>query len=346
MLILDTHPTATVALLPLVLTLLALIAAGVVRDVEIRVRLALRRVYFAGSADSLRELQRELIRSPEARLVGAVGVRAPLAADALAEAIGGSRATVLVLDREAAHAPAIVTAAAALGRRGLHVRDLLSYYEAEFKKVPLTELTPAWFLFEQPDQHRRAVSTAARRATVMVAAGALLLIALPLIALLMLAVRLTSPGPAIFRQRRVGKAGELFTLVKLRTMTVSDDSGAWASDHAHRVTPLGRVLRRYRLDELPQLWNVLRGELALVGPRPEQVAIVERLEQQIPFYAARHTVRPGITGWAQVNLGYSGSLEGTRAKLQRDLYYVKHRSLRLDLLILWLTLKAVFTDPR
>jgi lipopolysaccharide/colanic/teichoic acid biosynthesis glycosyltransferase len=106
------------------------------------------------------------------------------------------------------------------------------------------------------------------------------------------------------------------------------------------------VLRRYRLDELPQLWNVLRGELALVGPRPEQVPIVERLEQQIPFYAVRHTIRPGITGWAQVNLGYSGSLEGTRAKLQRDLYYVKHRSLRLDLLILWLTLKAVITDPR
>jgi lipopolysaccharide/colanic/teichoic acid biosynthesis glycosyltransferase len=346
MLILDLHPTATVVLLPLVLTLLTLISAGVARDVEIRLRLALRRVYFAGSADSLHELQRELIRSPEARLVGAVGMRAPLGATALAETIDSSRATVLVLDREAAHAPAIVAAAAALGRHGLHVRDLLSYYEAEFKKVPLTELTPAWFLFEQPDQHRRAISTAARRATVMVAAGVLLLISLPPLALLMLAVRLTSPGPAIFRQRRVGKAGELFTLVKLRTMTVADDSGAWASDHAHRVTPLGRVLRRYRLDELPQLWNVLRGELALVGPRPEQVPIVERLEQQIPFYAARHTVRPGITGWAQVNLGYSGSLEGTRAKLQRDLYYVKHRSLRLDLLILWLTLKAVFTDPR
>jgi lipopolysaccharide/colanic/teichoic acid biosynthesis glycosyltransferase len=129
-------------------------------------------------------------------------------------------------------------------------------------------------------------------------------------------------------------------------MTVADDSAGWATDQGHRITPVGRVLRRYRLDELPQLWNVVRGELALVGPRPEQVAIVERLEQQIPFYAVRHTVRPGLTGWAQVNLGYSGSLEGARAKLQRDLYYIKHRSLRLDLLILWLTLKAVSTDPR
>jgi lipopolysaccharide/colanic/teichoic acid biosynthesis glycosyltransferase len=253
---------------------------------------------------------------------------------------------VLVLDREAALAPEVVAAAAVLSRGGLHVRDLLSYYESEFKKVPLTELTPAWFLFQPPEQHRWALSTAARRAVVMLTAGLLLLCCLPVILMLMLLVRLSSPGPAIFRQSRVGKDGTLFTLVKLRTMTVAEDSAAWAGDEEYRITPLGRVLRRYRLDELPQLWNVVRGELALVGPRPEQVPIVERLEQQIPFYAARHTVRPGLTGWAQVNLGYSGSLEGTRAKLQRDLYYVKHRSLRLDLLILWLTAKAIFTDPR
>jgi exopolysaccharide biosynthesis polyprenyl glycosylphosphotransferase len=345
-LIVGIRPTATVALLPLALALMALLCAGFVRDLEIRMRLALRRVYFAGSAERLRELQRELVRSPEASLAGAVAVHPLLGADALADTIRASRATVLVLDRDAAHAQAIVTAATLLGRSGLHVRDLLSYYESEFKKVPLTELTPAWFLFEHPAQHHRAFSAAARRAIVMVAAGLLLLVTLPLIAGLMLLIRLTSPGPAVFRQARVGKDGALFTLVKLRTMTVADESASWATDQGHRVTPLGRVLRRYRLDELPQLWNVLRGELALVGPRPEQVPIVERLEQQIPFYAVRHTIRPGITGWAQVNLGYSGSLEGTRAKLQRDLYYVKHRSLGLDLLILWLTLKAVFTDPR
>jgi exopolysaccharide biosynthesis polyprenyl glycosylphosphotransferase len=345
-LILNLHRAVPEELLPLGLALLALVSAGLVRDLEIRMRLALRRVYFAGSADSLRELQRELVRSPEASLVGAVPPRGPLTRNALAEVITASRATVLVLDREAAHEPEVVAAAAELGRRGLHVRDLLSYYESEFKKVPLTELTPAWFLFQPPEQHRRALSAAARRAAVMLTAGLLLLVSAPLIAMLMALVRLTSPGPAIFRQARVGKDGTLFTLVKLRTMTVADDSATWASDQDHRITPLGRVLRRYRLDELPQLWNVLRGELALVGPRPEQVPIVERLEQQIPFYAVRHSVRPGLTGWAQVTLGYSGSLEGTRAKLQRDLYYVKHRSLRLDLLILWLTIKAVFTDPR
>jgi lipopolysaccharide/colanic/teichoic acid biosynthesis glycosyltransferase len=350
-LVLGLEASATIELLPLGLGALTLVGAGLVRDLEIRVRLALRRVYFAGSGDSLRELRHELIRSPEARLVGFTSAHAPVTGEALAGAISGARPTVLVLDREAAHAPAVVAAAAALRRQGLHVRDLLTYYESEFKKVPLTELTPAWFLFERADQHRQALSAAARRAIVMLTAAVLLLASVPLIAFLIVVIRMTSPGPAIFRQSRIGKDGTLFTLVKLRTMTVADGAtsapaAVWATAEDHRITPLGRVLRRYRLDELPQLWNVLRGELALVGPRPEQVPIVERLEREIPFYGARHTVRPGLTGWAQVNLGYSGSLEGARAKLQRDLYYVKHRGLRLDLLILWLTLKAVFTDPR
>ncbi len=349
-LILGLKAAALVELLPFALGALALTCAGFVRDLEIRVRLALRRVYFAGSADSLRELRQELTRSPEASLVGSTGARSPQSSEAIAGAIRETRATVLVLDRDAAHASAIVAAAQALGD-DVHVRDLLTYYESEFKKVPLTELTPAWFLFERQEHHRQVLSSSARRAIVRVTAAILLLVAAPLIAAMMVAIRLTSPGPAIFRQTRVGKDGSRFRLVKLRTMlvanqAVADQSASWATDEDHRITPLGRVLRRYRLDELPQLWNVLRGELALVGPRPEQVPIVELLEREIPFYAARHTVRPGLTGWAQVNLGYSGSLEGARAKLQRDLYYVKHRGLRLDLLILWLTLKAVFTDPR
>ncbi|HEX3801748.1 MAG TPA: sugar transferase [Solirubrobacteraceae bacterium] len=350
-LILGLKAGTPVELLPFGLGAVTLVCTGFVRDLEIRMRLALRRVYFAGSADSLRELQHELIRSPEASLVGSAGARSPFTTEALTGAIQRARPTVLVLDRDAAHAPAIVAAAEAVGGSDVRVRDLLTYYESEFKKVPLTELTPAWFLFEREEQQRRALSSAARRGIVMLTAAVLLLVALPLIAVLSLAIRLTSTGPAIFRQARVGKDGSLFTLVKLRTMAVADPeaadrSASWATDEDHRITPLGRLLRRYRLDELPQLWNVLRGELALVGPRPEQVPIVERLEREIPFYAARHTVRPGLTGWAQVNLGYSGSLEGARAKLQRDLYYVKHRGLRLDLLILWLTLKAVFTDPR
>jgi lipopolysaccharide/colanic/teichoic acid biosynthesis glycosyltransferase len=115
----------------------------------------------------------------------------------------------------------------------------------------------------------------------------------------------------------------------------------WAARGDPRRTLVGRFIRRFSLDELPQLWNILRGDLALVGPRPEQVPIVERLDQELPHYNARHCIRPGLTGWAQVNLGYGGSVDGTIAKLQRDLYYVKHQSLRLDALIIWLTLRAV-----
>jgi exopolysaccharide biosynthesis polyprenyl glycosylphosphotransferase len=349
--ILGLRAALPIELLPLGLGTLTLVGTGVVRDLEIRVRLSLRRVYFAGTPDSLRELREELARSPEATLVGSSGAHFPLGTEALAQAVSDARATVMVLDRDAARTPGIVAAASSVSQRGLHVRDLLTYYESEFKKVPLTELTPAWFLFEHDDHPPEAILGAARRATMVIVAALLLIATTPLLVLLALAVRLTSPGPAIFRQARVGKDGSRFTLLKLRTMTVTDDavtdgSAAWATDEDHRITRLGRQLRRYRLDELPQLWNVLRGELALVGPRPEQVPIVDRLERQIPFYAARHAVRPGLTGWAQVNLGYAGSVEGARAKLQRDLYYVKHRSLRLDLLILWLTVKAVFTDPR
>ena len=182
----------------------------------------------------------------------------------------------------------------------------------------------------------------ARRVVQAVIATVLLLTSLPALLAAMAAIKLTSPGPALYRQRRVGKGGAHFTLLKLRTMTQSSQTAAtWATSEIHRVTVVGRFLRRFRLDELPQLWNVIRGDLALVGPRPEQVPIAERLDSELPYYGARHCIRPGITGWAQVNLGYGGSFEGTVAKLQRDLYYVKHASLRLDLLILWLTFKAV-----
>jgi lipopolysaccharide/colanic/teichoic acid biosynthesis glycosyltransferase len=350
--VLGLDATPLVELLTAALAVLVSLGAGIARDLEVRLRLALRRVYFAGSSESLGELRAELTRNQEASLVGSAIAQPSLAGETLTHVVLEARATVLVLDSSAAHTASIVSAAAELTNRGVHVRDLLTYYESEFKKVPLTELTPAWFHFERDDHGAETLINAGRRVFTVALASVLLLLSLPLIGILMLAVRLTSPGPAIFRQPRVGKDGSQFTLVKLRTMTDANENtssgarAAWATDEAHRITPLGRLLRRYRLDELPQLCNVIRGDLALIGPRPEQVPIVERLEAAIPYYNARHTIRPGLTGWAQVNLGYAGTLEGARAKLQRDLYYVKHRGLRLDLLVLWLTLKAVFTDPR
>jgi exopolysaccharide biosynthesis polyprenyl glycosylphosphotransferase len=326
------------------LAALALVGAGVARDIEIRLRLSLRRVYFVGSAESQRDLERELSRRHDARLVGAAAARGHLVVASLVDAVRGSNATVVVLDRDAMQLPALVDAASKLNIAGLRIRDLVSYYESEFKKVPLTELTLTWFLFDIAPIHRRPVARGVRRVIEAAVASILLLVSLPVLIAAALAIRLTSSGPALFRQRRVGRAGAHFTLVKLRTMTMTDEATAeWAPAHTHRITPVGRFLRRFRLDELPQLWNVIAGDLALIGPRPEQVPIVEELERAVPYYGARHCIRPGITGWAQVNLGYGGSVEGTIAKLQRDLYYIKHASVRLDALILWLTLKTVLS---
>lgn len=333
----------TTALAGGALASVTLTAAGVLRDVEIRVRLALRRVYFVGSLVARRDLEHELRRRSGASFVGAAIADEHIDTGRLIETVLDCQATVLVIDYDAMRVPAVVEAASKLNLAGRHVRDLVSYYESEFKKVPLNELSPTWFLFDIAPIHQQALSNALRRATETVIAAVLLAFSAPVLIVAVLAIRLSSPGPALYRQRRVGKGGAHFTLLKLRTMTVAEETASWAPSQTHRVTPVGRYLRRFRLDELPQLWNVIRSDLALIGPRPEQVAIVERLEQEVPFYNARHCIRPGLTGWAQVNLGYAGSVEGTVAKLQRDLYYIKHASPRLDGLILWMTIKTILS---
>jgi lipopolysaccharide/colanic/teichoic acid biosynthesis glycosyltransferase len=159
-------------------------------------------------------------------------------------------------------------------------------------------------------------------------------LALPCIAL---ANAIWSRGPLFYWQARVGKGGRTFPLVKLRTMVpdAEQDIGAvWSQEHDERITPVGRFLRRSRLDELPQCWNILRGEMSLVGPRPERPEIVAYLIKQVPFYQARHAVRPGITGWAQVRYRYGSSVNDALVKLQYDLYYIKHQSMYLELSIL------------
>ena len=335
-----------IGLATLVLATAALTAAGTWTGVEIRFRRELRRVYFVGSSVSLRDLERECARHRDRQLVGATAVSGPTelieAASLLAEALA-ARATVLVLDSAGMRAAALQ--AGQLGSPDFGIRDLVSYYEQEFKKVPLGELSADWFAFGIAPGRRRFYPTL-RSAAEVAAAALLLVLATPFILLLAAAIKLTSPGPALYRQPRVGEGGKPFTLLKLRTMTEDADDGtgaaSWAVSEAHRVTRIGRHLRRFRIDELPQLWNVVRGDLAFIGPRPEQVPIVARLDRELPYYSRRHCIRPGITGWAQVRLGYGGSFEGTLAKLQHDLYYIKHRCLRLDVLIVWLTLKAVF----
>jgi lipopolysaccharide/colanic/teichoic acid biosynthesis glycosyltransferase len=169
-------------------------------------------------------------------------------------------------------------------------------------------------------------------------------LSLPILAVVALIIR-RDGGPVFFRQRRIGEGGQPITLIKLRTMNVDDGEEAqWASADDPRVTTIGRILRRTHLDEFPQIINVLRDEMSLVGPRPEQPEFVERLEELIPFYARRHLIKPGITGWAQVRCGYAGSDTGSAWKLSHDLYYLKHRSMAFDLAILGETVRTLFAD--
>jgi lipopolysaccharide/colanic/teichoic acid biosynthesis glycosyltransferase len=183
-----------------------------------------------------------------------------------------------------------------------------------------------------------------KRSLDLVLALCLLVSLAPLLAVVMMAIRLESPGPALFWQERVGQFGRRFWLVKLRSMGVhaeADGQARWAEEDDPRVTRLGRWLRQLHIDELPQLWNILRGEMSFVGPRPERPEFVIQLEAEIPYYSERHHLRPGITGWAQINYPYAASLQDARAKLEFDLFYVKHAHFLLDILILLQTARVL-----
>jgi exopolysaccharide biosynthesis polyprenyl glycosylphosphotransferase len=211
--------------------------------------------------------------------------------------------------------------------------ELSYFYETVFGYVPISEMKAVWFQYLL-DPASRVPHPLAKRAIDLVGGVLLGLPALPVCAILMLLVR-RDGGPPIFRQTRIGEGGRPFVLYKLRTMKPSSvPSAQWAAANDPRVTQLGRRLRRTHLDELPQLLNVLRGEMSLVGPRPEQPEFVEHLEREVPFYQRRHLIRPGISGWAQVRCGYARSDAGSEWKHCHDLFYLKHRSVGLDLWIL------------
>jgi exopolysaccharide biosynthesis polyprenyl glycosylphosphotransferase len=208
-------------------------------------------------------------------------------------------------------------------------------------------LTPSALVFGDGFRVSRAQLAAKRVMSVVIALTALLFAA-PFMALIAVAVKLESRGPVFFVQERVGLRGRTFRLIKFRTMRPleKDADGIWERDNDSRVTRLGAVLRRYRLDELPQCLNILRGDMSLVGPRPEMAGNVATFSAVIPFYNLRHEVRPGLTGWAQVRAGYSMSTEEVTRKLCYDLYYIKHLSLRFDLRILFDTVKFVLSGKR
>jgi sugar transferase (PEP-CTERM system associated) len=225
---------------------------------------------------------------------------------------------------------------------GVVIENSSSLMERLSGKLPLDGLNPSVLIFTEGFRMSTSQQLFRRLLSFAVSFVALI-ICLPFLPLIILAVRLSSPGPIFFSQTRVGQRGRLFTALKFRTMrTDSETNGAvWAAKDDPRVTRIGRYLRNTRLDEIPQLWNVLRGDMAFVGPRPERPEFVQWLSKEIPFYDLRHMIRPGITGWAQVRYRYGASLEETKRKLEYDLYYVKHQSIGLDLLIMFETIKTI-----
>jgi sugar transferase (PEP-CTERM system associated) len=226
--------------------------------------------------------------------------------------------------------------------KGVVIEDACSLIERLSGKLPLEGLNPSTLIFTSGFNVRVSQQIVRRLISITVSFIGLA-ICLPFIPLIILAVRLSSPGPIFFRQTRVGLRGRLFSVLKFRTMRQdAEANGAvWATKNDNRITPLGKFMRTTRLDEIPQLWNVLRGEMGFVGPRPERPEFVQWLSGEIPYYDLRHIIRPGITGWAQVRYQYGASLEETKRKLEYDLYYIKHLSIGLDLLIMFETIKTI-----
>jgi sugar transferase (PEP-CTERM system associated) len=226
---------------------------------------------------------------------------------------------------------------------GVRVEEATSWLEKISGRIEVDNLYPSWLIFAEGFRFSSGFMLM-RRVVSLVAAAILLLLVLPVIPFVILAIKFDSPGPVMYRQKRIGLAGRVFYCYKFRTMrqdAEADRGATWATDDDPRITRVGRFLRMVRLDEIPQLWCVLKGDMGFVGPRPERPEFVEWLAKEIPFYEVRNTVRPGITGWAQVRYKYGNTLEDAKEKLQYDLYYIKNMSLGLDLMIIFQTIKIV-----
>lgn len=227
---------------------------------------------------------------------------------------------------------------------GVHVNDMSSFLERETGRVDLDSVNPSWFIFSDGFSSGRRISTAFKRSFDIFLSLLLLLFTGPIILVFAALIKLESRGGAFFRQERVGLYGQKFSILKLRSMRADAEiagQAVWASENDPRITNVGNFIRKVRIDELPQAWSVLKGEMSFVGPRPERPQFVDDLQTKMPYYAERHMVKPGITGWAQINYPYGASIEDSRHKLEYDLYYAKNYTPFLDILILLQTIRVV-----
>jgi sugar transferase (PEP-CTERM system associated) len=227
---------------------------------------------------------------------------------------------------------------------GVHVEDAHSFYERMAGRIILERLSPSWLILS--DGFRKsAMLVWVKRVVDVIVSTIALIVCLPLFAVVSGAIWLESGSPILFVQERTGLRGRSFQILKFRSMynNAEEKGPQWAAESDSRITRVGRWIRKYRIDELPQFWNVLRGEMSIVGPRPERPEFVSMLEEEIPFYGLRHSVRPGITGWAQVKYQYGASVEETKTKLEHDLFYIKHLSIILDFVVLFETAKVMLS---
>ena len=258
----------------------------------------------------------------------------------LVERVIAARASLVVIDRAALGEEAIVHQAASLHEHGIRVRTLSLFYEQWLGKLPVSELERVSLLFDIREVHGARYLRVKRVLDVAVGAIGCLVLAV-VTPFVVVGNLVANRGPLLYRQERVGKNSRIFTILKFRTMTDGPAPSTWTSKDDPRVTRFGKLLRRTHLDELPQVINIVRGDLSIVGPRPEQPRYVEELRAKLPFYDLRHLVRPGLTGWAQVKYGYAGDERDALEKLQYEFWYLRHQSLALDLRTIGRTVRSV-----
>ncbi len=313
-----------------------------------------RRVMFLGASELVREIASKMKDKPQTGLLAA-GYLAPEPVDCvdlgpylgqvpqIGEVYAAAKPALIVVGLSERRGQMPVYDLLELRLSGARIQEAGALYELVTGRVSLRTLRPAMLVFSDEIAPGGFNVSLQKLYSFLIAAAGLVVVS-PILFLVALAVRVTSPGPILYRQSRVGFHGRIFQVLKFRSMYTDAEAGTgavWAQKDDPRITPVGRWLRKFRLDELPQLLNVLRGEMSIVGPRPERPEFVKTLTQQIPFYGQRHFVKPGITGWAQINHKYGDSIEDTITKLEYDLYYLKNLSLSLDLYIMFHTAKVM-----
>jgi len=316
----------------------------------VQLPILVERVYVLGTDERAQRLVQGLRQSPEigveiagwtGKMEGAV-TRESVAAH-LMEAVHKQKVHRVIVAMPDRRGTIPMQELLQLRMRGVKIEEATTWLEKMSGKIEVENLYPSWMVFGQGFR-RTATFILVRRVVSIVISLIGLVLTLPLIPLIILAIRLDSKGPVFYTQARVGKGGRVFNVVKFRTMRQDAEAAngpQWADDKDSRVTRVGKFLRSLRLDEIPQLWCVLKGDMAFVGPRPERPEFVEWRSKAIPFYGVRHMVRPGLTGWAQVKYKYGSTVDDAREKLQYDLFYIKNASIGLDLLIMFLTVKTV-----